>query len=283
MQIKLGILGVGLIGGSFALALKKALFASKVYGVDHQEKNLTLAKELGIIDDFGRLDEVLKQVDVMIIAIPVDATKKVLMEILNQVERQTIIDVGSTKSAICDAVKNHPKRMNFVAAHPIAGTENSGPSAAFDSLYQGKVNIICDSELSGEPHINLATELFQASGLKNLFMNSSDHDRHIAYVSHLSHISSFMLGKTVLEIEKDEKNIFNMAGSGFASTVRLAKSSPEMWTPIFMENKEALLTALRAYIDNLEAFEELLKRSDGETLFGMMKEANQIRKVLDKT
>lgn len=279
--MNIGVLGIGLIGGSFALALKKCGWAKMVFGIDHNPNHLEVAQQLQIIDDSGKLEEVLPQVDVLIIAIPVDATREVLSQILDLTDKQVIIDAGSTKSALCASVKQHPKRQQYVAAHPIAGTENSGPEAAFAELYTGKVNIICDKNDSSTEALALALEMFNHLQMKTHFMGADEHDRHIAYVSHLSHISSFVLGQTVLEIEKDEKNIFNMAGSGFASTVRLAKSSPDMWSPIFVQNKAALSEALDAYIQNLTTFKKLLDSGNPDELHRIMKEANRIRKVLD--
>ena len=191
-----------------------------------------------------------------------------------------VFDAGSTKAGICASVQNHVHRANFIAAHPIAGTENSGPEAAVEGLYEGKMNIICEANLSNPDLLQKALQFFNALQMKTLFMDAEEHDRHIAYVSHLSHISSFVLGQTVLEIEKDEKNIFNMAGSGFASTVRLAKSSPQMWAPIFQQNKEALSTALSAYIQNLQNFKNLIEQEEGEKLIELMTDVNRIRKVI---
>lgn len=278
-MMKAGILGVGLIGGSAALALKK--HGAKIVGFDQNENHLKKALALGLIDEIGH-NNTYQGLDYLIIAIPVNATKLVLPEILEEIDSQTtVIDMGSTKSGICNAVRNHPKRGNFVAAHPIAGTENSGPEAAIEDLFKNKVNIICEKDKSATAHHKKALDFFELLQMKCLEMDADEHDRHIAFVSHLSHISSFVLGQTVLEIEKDEKNIFNMAGSGFASTVRLAKSSPEMWGPIFQQNKSALLEALQAYTANLEAFKEKIENDDIEGLIKTMEEVNRIRKVLD--
>jgi prephenate dehydrogenase len=278
---KVAILGVGLIGGSVALTLKARGWSDYNYGVDKNLANLNQALELNIIDEVGNLEDILADIDVLIMAIPVDASKIILKEILDKVDQQLIIDLGSTKSGICEYVKTHPKRGNFVAAHPIAGTENSGPSAAFDGLFEGKVNIICDKELSNPVQLELALDLFKTLKMKTLFMEAEEHDRHIAYVSHLSHITSFVLGQTVLQMEKDEKNIFNMAGSGFASTVRLAKSSPEMWGPIFKQNKPALSQALDTFIQNLQSFKNKIDQEDEEGLVNTMRDVNRIRAVLE--
>ena len=276
----IGIVGVGLIGGSFAKSAKKLNLCSKILGVDTNLNYLNTAKNIGLIDDFGSLEEVIPLCDLIIVAIPVNATRAVLPQILNLCTHQLVFDAGSTKAGICASVQNHVHRANFIAAHPIAGTENSGPEAAVEGLYEGKMNIICDAHLSNPDLLQKALQFFNALQMKTLFMDAEEHDRHIAYVSHLSHISSFVLGQTVLEIEKDEKNIFNMAGSGFASTVRLAKSSPQMWAPIFQQNKEALSTALSAYIQNLQNFKTLIEQEEGEKLIELMTDVNRIRKVI---
>ena len=231
------IIGVGLIGGSFALDVKKHFPEKMIYGIDANSEHLNEALELEIIDhkaDFSDVDKA----DLVVLAIPVDATVNLLPKLLDQIKDDTlVIDVGSTKEDICLKVKNHPKRRNFLATHPIAGTEYSGPSAAFSGLYKGKTNIICEVEETAFKLQEQALSLFSTIGMRIRYMNPKAHDKHIAYVSHLSHISSFMLGKTVIEKEKNERDIFDMAGSGFESTVRLAKSSPEMWTPIFKQIK----------------------------------------------
>ena len=205
-----------------------------------------------------------------------------LTSLLNQIsDDQIIIDLGSTKEGICSIADLHPKRNLFVASHPIAGTENVGPKAAFDGLFDNKITIICDEEKSNKSAIAICKSIYEVLNMKVLFMDSKEHDRHIAYVSHLSHITSFVLGQTVLEIEEDEKSIFNMAGSGFASTVRLAKSSPDMWAPIFEQNQEHLSTALGTYINNLQDFKNKIDSGDKESLHGLMKKVNDIRRVLN--
>ena len=248
------IIGVGLIGGSFALDIKKRNPECVVYGIDKSEAHLDKAKTLGIIDKKATYED-LSTADVVIVAIPVDATLEVLSKVLDLVSDETVVfDAGSTKEDICLKVKNHPKRRNFLAAHPIAGTEFSGPDAAIHNLYNNKTNIICEVEETAFKLQEKALKLFADLGMRIRYMNPKAHDKHIAYVSHLSHISSFMLGKTVIEKEKNERDIFDMAGSGFASTVRLAKSSPAMWTPIFKQNKTDVIETLDEYIDNLKHF-----------------------------
>jgi len=277
---KIAVIGLGLIGGSLALELKKNTWAT-IYGVDKNPEHIQKALELGII--YKKADiNIVSEVDIVIIAVPVNIIPKITNQVLNLIEENTLVfDVGSTKLNVCKAVKNNPKRKNYVALHPIAGTEFSGPEAAIYDLFKDKVNIICEQELSSKKMVNQAVNLFENLKMKTVFMDSAEqHDKHIAYVSHLSHISSFMLGKTVLEIEKDEKNIFNMAGSGFASTVRLAKSNPETWTPIFLQNKDNLLKSLEEYIKNLNQFKEILTSESAENLFALMQNTNKIKSVL---
>ncbi len=273
------VIGLGLLGGSLALALKEKTEA-KIYGIDSNPEHLDTALSLGIIDEITTLSEI-KKSDIVIIAIPVNHIPDVAGEVLDNIDENTLVfDVGSTKHKICKTIKKHPKRGNYVAAHPIAGTEFSGPEAAFSNLFQGEKNIVCDANKTNPEILNLALSLFTSIGMKTDFMESKDHDKHIAYVSHLSHVSSFMLGKTVMEIEKDERNIFNMAGSGFESTVRLAKSSPDTWTPIFIENKKSILKSLKEYIRNLQEFKHLIETDRYDKVFNTMKEINHIKYIL---
>lgn len=251
-------------------------------GVELNEKNAKRALELKLVDEIFSLDDAVKQVDLVITAIPVNAMKTVLIRILDIIGDKTIvIDTGSTKSQICKAIQQHPKRSQFVAAHPIAGTENSGPDAAFSGLFNGKTNIICEQEKSSAEALEVANKIFATLRLRTVFMDPVEHDKHVAYVSHLSHVSAFLLGQTVLDIEQDEKNIFNLAGSGFASTVRLAKSSPDMWAPIFEQNAEYLSQALLEYIMHLQKFQYHLMKRDVKELHRIMTDANHIRKVLE--
>jgi len=278
-----GIIGLGLIGGSAALCLREAGFADTIIGTDKSADNLVEAIKLGIIDEGLSLEELIKKSNVIIIAIPVDASKNLIGNLLDNCSNsQVIIDFGSTKSRIAQAVINHKNRRNYVACHPIAGTENSGPSAAFNSLFDKKVNIICDKERSSRKALEVALTITEQLGMRPKYMNSKEHDRHIAYVSHLSHISSFTLGQTVLEVEPNESTIFDMAGSGFESTVRLAKSSPAMWAPIFTENAENIIEVLTAYIANLKKYKLMIEKGDEKALQKAMKQTNRIRKVLDK-
>lgn len=277
---KIAVIGLGLIGGSLALELKKTSWAT-IYGIDKNPEHLQKALDLGIIYKKSNID-IVKDMDVVIIAVPVNIAPKIAIQVLDRINENTLVfDVGSTKAGICGAIKNHPKRKNFVALHPIAGTEFSGPQAAIYDLFTDKVNIICEQHLSGKDMVDRASKLFESLKMRNVYMESAKkHDKHIAYVSHLSHISSFMLGKTVLEIEKDEKSIFNMAGSGFASTVRLAKSNPETWTPIFLQNKESILKSLNEYIKNLNEFKQIIENESVEDVYAIMENTNRIKEVL---
>ncbi len=279
--MKIFIVGVGLIGGSLALDIKDAFKNAIIYGIDNNDKHLTKAKELHIIDEITTIEDVI-DADIVIVSIPVNTSLKVIPEILNNVSDNCLVmDVGSTKTQICEIIKNHPKRRNFLATHPIAGTEFSGPSAALKKLYNGKTNIICEVEKTAFKLQEKALEIFSKLGMRIRYMDAKSHDKHIAYVSHLSHISSFMLGKTVIEKEKNERDIFDMAGSGFASTVRLAKSSPEMWTPIFEQNKENVIETLDEYIHNLKHFRELLKDNNFSEIHAEMKNTNHIKQILN--
>jgi len=274
------VIGLGLIGGSLALELKKLTWAT-IYGVDTNPEHVKKALDLGIIFKKASI-EIVKDVDVVIIAVPVNIIPTIAIQVLGLIDKNTLVfDVGSTKSVVCKAIKKHPKRENFVAKHPISGNEFSGPEAAIYNLFTDKVNIICEENLSSDEMINRTVHLFEKMNMRTVFMDSAEqHDKHIAYVSHLSHISSFMLGKTVLEIEKDEKSIFDMAGSGFESTVRLAKSNPQTWTPIFLQNKENILKSLNEYIKNLEIFKKLIEAESANEVFSVMEDTNRIKNIL---
>jgi len=281
-ETTIGVIGLGLIGGSAALKLREQNFSGKILGYDKNEGHAREAVNLGIIDEGCDLDTLCDESDLIILAIPVNRALEVLPLAMAKVDPKTVVvDFGSTKQKICELADKLPNREQFVACHPIAGTENTGPGAAFAELYQGKVNIICNQEASSEHAIKLASKMTEALGMRIKFMASSSHDRHIAFVSHLSHISSFTLGQTVLEVENDEENIFDMAGSGFASTVRLAKSSPDMWAPIFTENADNILMVLDRYINNLNNFKTLIKEGREVDLNRSMTETNVIRKVLE--
>ncbi|MGB8705655.1 MAG: prephenate dehydrogenase [Gillisia sp.] len=279
--MKVHIIGIGLIGGSFALDLKSNFSEIEISGTDSNKKHLEKALELGLIDNTAELKEV-RNADVVIVAVPVDASTQVIKTVLDNVGENTLVfDAGSTKENLCKALESHKNRRNFLAAHPISGTEFSGPEAAIKDLYRNKTIIICEVEKTAFKLQEKALEIFQKVGMRIRYMDPKSHDRHIAYVSHLSHISSFMLGKTVLEKEKNERDIFDLAGSGFASTVRLAKSSPAMWAPIFKQNKENVLETLKEYIQNLEHFRDLMEKDDFEAVFNEMEKTNHIKSILN--
>ena len=274
------VIGVGLIGGSIALDLKRLNPEVTVYGMDHNPAHLAEAISLKIIDKKAEFND-LKHADLVILSIPVDASVNTIIKILDVISDNTlVVDVGSTKLDICKVVSEHPKRRNFLAMHPIAGTEFSGPKAAIHGLFKNKTNIICEVEKTAFKLQEKALKLFESIGMRIRYMNPESHDKHIAYVSHLSHISSFMLGKTVIEKERNERDIFDMAGSGFASTVRLAKSSPEMWTPIFKQNKDNVIETLEEYIINLTHFKDMMKQNDFEAIYNEMKNTNHIKDIL---
>jgi len=274
------VVGIGLIGGSFVKDVKAKIPDTIVYGIDANAAHLEEALSLGLIDMKASYED-LSLADFVMVSIPVDVMLQELPKILDRVPETCVVcDAGSTKELICEVLNDHPKRRNFLACHPIAGTEFSGPSAAIHGLYDGKTNIICEVEKTAFTLQEKALELFQLLGMRIRYMNPKAHDKHIAYVSHLSHISSFMLGKTVIEKERNERDIFDMAGSGFESTVRLAKSSPAMWTPIFKQNKENVIETLEEYIQNLTEFKELLEKDDYEGIYNEMNNTNKIKAIL---
>jgi prephenate dehydrogenase len=279
--MKIYVIGIGLIGGSMALDIKTLHPEAKIYGIDTNESHLAKAIALGVVDS-GAAFEDLVDADFVIVSVPVDVALVVLPKVLNVIGDNSIVfEVGSTKVPICEVVAHHPKRRNFIATHPIAGTEFSGPSAAIKGLFQGKTNIICEVEKTTFKLQEKALDLFKAMGMRIRYMDPKSHDKHIAYVSHLSHISAFMLGKTVINKEKDEQDIFDMAGSGFESTVRLAKSSPEMWTPIFKQNRKQVVKTLDEYISNLSKFKELLENEDYDAIYNEMQSVNKIKEILN--
>lgn len=277
---KIHIIGLGLLGGSFAMAVKKAKPEWIITGHDNNPGHLKEAIAMGMVSEDKIIPD--KDTDVVILATPVDSLYPILTQTLEQVGPHTLImDFGSTKAKICQQMADHPRREQYLAVHPIAGTENSGPKAALEDLFDGKVLIICEMEKTNLHLKGLAYDIFEALNLKLRFMEPAEHDLHLAFVSHLSHVSSFVLGKTVLDKMEDEKNIFDMAGSGFASTVRLAKSSAEMWVPIMLENKTNMLAALDSYIQHLTTFRDMIAKDEAEGLFGEIREANKIRDILD--
>lgn len=274
------VIGLGLIGGSIARDLKSQLNV-KVFGVDTSSLHRQLATKLELVEDMLTLSDGLKIADIVIIAIPVDKIEGILPGILNSInDKTTVIDVGSTKSSICAYISDHPRRDRFVAAHPLAGTEFSGPNAALKGLFQNKKNIITEPDKSAKDALKTALRVFESLGMTTTFMSPDEHDKHLAYVSHLSHVSSFMLGLTVLEIEQDEKQIFDLAGTGFESTVRLAKSNPKTWSAIFGKNKKYLLEALDSYIIHLENFRQHIRNEDVSETERLMTLSNEIKRIL---
>ncbi len=279
--MKVAIVGLGLIGGSIALELKKASWVSEVIGVDQSPDHAKLATELKLVHKVLPLDEAIKEAELIVLATPVDSIVKLLPIVLDQMSgTKTVTDVGSTKMEIGVKVQNHPNRKHFVAAHPMAGTEHSGPKAAHLGLFQGKAAVICDAPLSSPESVKLVEKLFTTLGMRLVSMDGAAHDLHTAYVSHLSHITSFVLASTVLDKEKDVEAIFNLASGGFESTVRLAKSSPAMWAPIFEQNQVMIAGALRDYIERLQAFHDSLIKRDFEQTKKYMERANEIKRVL---
>ncbi|NAW50183.1 prephenate dehydrogenase [Elizabethkingia argentiflava] len=279
--MKISIIGTGLIGGSMALKLKQKNLTSKIIGIDKNEEHLKEAYSLGIIDHYSSLEEGVKNADLIILAIPVDAARKLLPDILNLIGRQqTVMDVGSTKNGIVSAIRKHPNRLRYVATHPMWGTENSGPKAAHKDAFTGKAAVICNQEESAPDAVALIQKIYAALEMNLLYMNSKDHDIHTAYISHISHITSYALANTVLEKEKEEDTIFQLASSGFSSTVRLAKSHPEMWVPIFRQNKENVLDVLNEHISQLRKFKSALEKENYDFLEALILNANKIRDIL---
>ena len=279
--MKIGIIGVGLMGGSFALDIKVPFPSSVIYGMDNSFENLQKAKEIGLIDFVISFND-LHKMDLILVAVPVNHSLSLIPKVLDLVNSNALVfDVGSTKEAICELLSNHPKRGNYLAAHPMAGTEFSGPEAAQKGLYVGKTNIICEFEKTDIKLRKIALKIFKSLNMKTIYMDPKSHDVHVAYVSHLSHISSFMLGKTVIEKEENENNIFDLAGSGFESTVRLAKSRPETWTPIFLQNKGNLVLAIEEYISNLSLIKELILKENEVELSEILNNTNRIKEILN--
>lgn len=276
------IIGVGLIGGSMGITLKESGFANHIIGVDRNPDNLDKALRRRLIDEAASLEEAIKKSAVIILAIPVNAIQVVLPKVLDLVTSQVVLDVGSTKAQILEVVKDHPQRKQYVSTHPMAGTEFSGPEAAIPDLFANKCCVFCDTEDSNPEAVKLVKLLFEAMEMNIVYREGADHDIHSAYVSHMSHISSFALALTVLKKEEDENRIFELASGGFDSTVRLAKSSPEMWVPIFEQNRDNVLDVLDEHINTLARFRSLLIKNDFKTFSQLIQDANQIKKILKK-
>ncbi len=275
------IVGVGLIGGSMALALKDKGIAKKIIGVGRNIESINKAIELKIIDEALPLESAIKQSDLIYVSIPVDVTVDVVLKIMDLItDKQIVVDAGSTKFALCDAIKNHRMRKRFVATHPMWGTEYSGPEAAVHGAFAGRACVICEKEKSDAAALQIVENIYKAVGMHVIYMNAAAHDVHAAYVSHISHITSFALANTVLEKEKEEDAIFEMAGGGFESTVRLAKSNSAMWAPIFMQNKENVLDVLNEHISQLRKFKASLEKENMEYLVELMENANKISRII---
>jgi len=274
------VIGIGLIGGSMAIALKEKGLASTIIGVDANTAHRQTALELKLVDEVAELDEAVSKSDLIIVAVPVDAAEQLLPHLLDKVEKQVVLDVCSTKEGIASAVAGHPKRSRFVATHPMWGTEYSGPEAAVTGAFVNKATVICDKESSDTDALELTEKMYRTLGMHLLYMDASAHDLHAAYVSHISHITSFALANTVLEKEKEEDAIFEMASGGFESTVRLAKSNPSMWVPIFMQNRENVLDVLNEHISQLRKFKACLEKENYDYLRELIENANKIRRII---
>ncbi|MFI3330673.1 MAG: prephenate dehydrogenase [Rikenellaceae bacterium] len=281
--MKAAVIGIGLIGGSFALSLKDNGLCSEVWGVDNSEANCKRALELGLVDKIATLDEIAPsdEIDLIVLATPVDTIPGLAVKVLNKVsDKQAVMDMGSVKVDLLEMIEQHSKRARFVATHPMWGTEFSGPEAAVKGAFTGRTVVICDKEQSDEKALELVKGVYEKIGMPIIYMSGEDQDMHSAYVSHISHISSFALALTVLEKEREQEHIFDLAAGGFDSTVRLAKSSASMWTPIFMKNKYNVLDVLREHIHQLQILRRMLEKDDSEGLTKMIEKANLIKKIL---
>ena len=278
---KIGIIGLGLIGGSLAKSCREVTYLERIVGVDMSDVHKKQALEMGLVDEVMELEEAVSTCDILVLATPVHIIVDLLPDILDLVEDQVVFDVGSAKKAIVDCIANHPKRGRFVACHPMSGTEFSGPSAAVDKLFDGKFNVICDHEKSDADALQIVKKLCEDMGMNLLFQEAEEHDTHVAYVSHISHISAFALALTVLNKEKSEERIFQLASGGFRSSVRLAKSNPVTWSPIFAQNRDAVLDVLDEHITVLSKFRSLIIKNDWEAFSEMMEKANEIKRILN--
>jgi len=275
------IVGVGLISGSFSLALKEKGLVKNVIGVSRTASSIEKALELGLIDEALPLEEAVKKSDLIYVAIPVDVTVPMMRRVMDLVtDRQIVADAGSTKQVLCESLADHPMRRRFVATHPMWGTEYSGPEAAVRDAFIGRSCVICEKEKSDPDAVAKVEEVYRILGMHMVYMDADSHDMHAAYISHIAHITSFALANTVLEKEKEENAIFDLAGGGFESTVRLAKSNPSMWLPIFRQNKDHVLDVLNEHITQLRKFKSCLEKDNYEYLQELMENANKIRKIL---
>ena len=278
--MRLTVIGLGLIGGSLALSLKKKGIVTKVIGVDNNQEHQTQALALGIVDEVMTLEQAIAASDIIAIATPVNVAENLLTTILDQVDQQVVFDLGSTKESIVHIANAHSKKGRFVPTHPMWGTEFSGPSAAQSDAFENKATVICNKEQVDMDALLTVERLYKTLGMHIVSMNATKHDIHVAYVSHISHITSFALANTVLEKEKESDAIFELASSGFESTVRLAKSNAEMWVPIFMQNKENVLDVLNEHISQLKKFKASLEKENPDYLLELIQNANQIKRIL---
>ena len=278
--MRLAVIGIGLMGGSLALSLKKKGFVSNVIGVDNNLDHQTEALRLGIVDEIMTLEDAVKLSDIIAIATPVNTAEKLLPSVLDLVDQQIVFDLGSTKEAVAQIASVHPKKGRFVPTHPMWGTEFSGPSAAQSDAFENKATVICNMEQVDMDALLTVERLYKTLGMHIVSMNATKHDIHVAYVSHISHITSFALANTVLEKERESDNIFELASGGFDSTVRLAKSNAATWVPIFMQNKENVLDVLNEHISQLRKFKSCLEKENFEYLAELIENANGIKRIL---
>ncbi|MBO4756390.1 MAG: prephenate dehydrogenase/arogenate dehydrogenase family protein [Bacteroidales bacterium] len=300
-----GIIGLGLIGGSMAIDLKRRGFASTVLGVENDPVSAQAAQTIGLVDQVVSYEECVEKADIIVVAVPVGTAVKLVPDILDRIQSGTeafssakknadatenasvpdwnskiVIDVCSTKEQICQATHYHPCRKQFVSTHPMAGTEYSGPWAAMPGLFDGRACIFANSEESSPKAVKTIEELYATLNMRPLYMDAAQHDVHTAYVSHISHVTSFALALTVLDKEKDEKHIFDLASGGFSSTVRLAKSNPDMWVPILTQNRDNVLRVMDTYIDKMKAFRDAVADYDEDRVRSLIEEANKIKKII---
>ena len=279
--MKITIIGLGLIGGSLAKDLRKSKFATELIGVDASKEHAKQALQIGLVDRIETLEEGVKNTDVVIIAIPVDKEAMLLPKILDLINSSTTVtDMSSTKRVIIETVKNHQNRKNFVPAHPMSGTENSGPTAALDDLFRGKITILCDHENSGPQHLALVEKMFQVLGMDIAYMSADEQDHSTAFISHLPHAAAYALANAV-QSKEDRSIIFDLASGGFNSTVRLAKSSSAMWHPIFQQNRNYVVESLDVYIKHLQEFRDSLYNKQDDKLHDLIVNANKIRGILE--
>ena len=288
-KMKIGIIGLGLIGGSMAIDLKRRGFADSLTGVEADSVNAAAAQKIGLVDRVVSLEECVRECELIVLAVPVGSAVRMLPEILDMfraeentagVCRKTVLDVCSTKEQLAKTVHYHPMRTHYVATHPMAGTEYSGPWAAMSGLFDGRACIICDQEESAPSSVHLAEKLYGCLNMRMIYMNSAGHDVHTAYVSHISHITSFALALTVLDKEKNEKHIFDLASGGFSSTVRLAKSNADMWVPIFSQNRENLLKVIDTYMEKMSDFRAAIDGFDEDGIRTLIEDANRIKRII---